>query len=234
MKRHKVELIWGEDQEHGGHGWIPKLNPSFNAMQGFGVAHDVMEHTDLISGTLEEEMLAFGAMLYIRGEGGWWWSSIRGTSPAGNMKYDIAKFSHDVFYAKDRGCILGKPKRTLHTDCESDIEEIVQQSWRTLRAEFEYDDPEDWKTFTRRNPNWRKYLTGWIRRGYQECVRRYKGHKAWHLCDVFREITQKVDGYKHVEQGEELHITLEITQREVTPKFNLLRLDDLYAYEDNY
>ena len=232
MRRHKVELVWGEDQELGSFGWIPKHNPSFNAMQGFGVAHDVMEHTDLLSGTLEEEMLAFGAMLYIRGEGGWWWNSMN-ASPASNMKYDIAKFSHDVFYQKDYGCVLGKPKRTLHIDNEDDIQAIVEQSWRALRAEFEY-EPEDWRAFTHHNPNWRKNVAGWIRRGYQECKRRYLGHQAWHLCDVFKEITQKVDGYKWVEQGEELHITLEITQREVTPKFNLLRLEDLYPEDMEY
>jgi hypothetical protein len=230
MKRHKVELVWGEDQEHGGFGWIPKLNPSFNAMRGFGVAHDVMEHTDLISGSLEEEMLAFGAMLYIRGEGGWWWDSMN-SSIASNMRGDIAQFSRDVFYQKDYGCVLGKPKRTLRIDHEWDIEEIVRQAWRALRDEFEY-EAEDWRAFQHYNPDYRKRLAGWIRRGYQECVRRYKGHKAYHLCDVFREITQKVDSYKYVEQGEELHITLEISEREVVPKFNLLRLDDLYPYDE--
>lgn len=230
MKHHKVELVWGEDRELGGEGWIPKLNPSFNAMQGFGVAHDVMEHTDLISGSLEEEMLAFGAMLYIRGDGGWWWNSMN-ASPAYQMKGDIAQFSRDVFYQKGMGCVLAKPKRTLHIDHESDIEEIVNSAWRTLCTEFEY-DPEDFRAFTHYNPDYRKRLAGWIRRGYQECKRRYMNHAAWHLCDVFREIVAKVDGYKHMEQGEELHITLNITKDEVKPVFNLLRLEDLYPCEE--
>lgn len=230
MKRHKVELVWGEDKEFGTFGWLPKLNPSFNAMQGFGVAHDVMEHTDLISGSMEEEMKAFGAMLYIRGEGGWWWNSMN-TSPASNMRGDIAGFSRDVFFAKDYGCVLGKPKRTLRIDHEWDIQEIVDQSWRALRQEL---DDADWRAFRHMNPRWRENLAGWIRRGYRECVKRYKGHKAYHLCDVFREITEKVDSYKYVEEGEELHITLQITEREVTPVFKRLYLDDLYPAEDDY
>lgn len=230
MRRHKVELVWGEDEEYGTYGWVPKVNPKFNAMQGFGVAHDVMEHTDLVSGSLEEEMLAFGAMLYIRGEGGWWWNSMN-PSAAYQMKDDIAQFTRDTFYQKGMGCVLAKPKRTLHIDHESDIEEIVASAWRAVRAEFEY-DPEDFRAFRHHNLDYRKRLAGWIRRGYQECKRRYMGHKGWHLCDVFREITAKVDSLKHMELGEELHITLKITEREVTPVFEVLRLEDLYAEED--
>lgn len=151
------------------------------------------------------------------------------TDPAYNMRGDIAMFNRDVFYQKDYGCVLGKPKRTHRIDHEWDIEELVNQSWRALRQEI--DDDADWRAFRAINPNWRKYLTGWIRRGYQECVRRYKGHKAYHLCDVFREITQKVDSYKYVEQGEELHVTLQITEREVKPVFRFFGLDELYADE---
>lgn len=228
MRVRKAEFVWAEDRELGGYGWVPKCNLDFNAMNGMGVAHDSMEHGDLTAGTLEEEMLAFGAMLYIRGDGGYWWQSYR-CKASENMDGGIARFSREAFYA--RQCVLQKPKRSLHIDHETDIQEIVDAGWRALRAEFEY-EPNNWAEFKRHNPEFKKRLAGWIRRGYQECKRRYNNIPAWKLCDVFRQISKRVDDVKHVEEGEELHIVLKLEGQSITPVVQRLYLEDLYPYEE--
>lgn len=231
MRRLKAEFVWGTDQEIGDDGWIPKGNPSFNSMRGMGVAHDTMEHADLTSGSLEEEMMAFGAMLYIRGEGGYWWNAYN-PDPANQMSGDIAKFARDVFW--ERGVVLGKPKRCLRLDDnEEDIQRIVDAAWKSLRSEFEYDEPDAWRDFRQKNPEFKKRLAGWLRQGWWRCLRRYNKAKAYHLRDVFVAIEKRVDAIRYAEHDEELHITLLVSRDgEVTPQIKHLDLRELYPADD--
>lgn len=62
---------WREDQELGGYGWIMKGQPTFNASTGLGIAHDTLEHFANRYGSIADEMLAFGAILRVRVEGGY-------------------------------------------------------------------------------------------------------------------------------------------------------------------
>ena len=63
------EFEWRED-ERGVEDWGLTNVSSFDAVQGFGVAHDCMEHFKL-DGSLLDEAHAFGAILWGREQGDW-------------------------------------------------------------------------------------------------------------------------------------------------------------------
>jgi len=60
-----------ETSDQSGVGWLMIGAPStYFPIGGMGVAHDLLEHRPTDSGTIEEELQALGAMIYIRGVGG--------------------------------------------------------------------------------------------------------------------------------------------------------------------
>ncbi len=63
------EFEWADDDRFGV-GWRSAINPSFDTVRGFGVAHDVMEHFTQ-DGSLVDEAHAFGSMLWGRVQGEW-------------------------------------------------------------------------------------------------------------------------------------------------------------------
>lgn len=83
---------WREDREFGHDGWILKGFPNFNASGGQGIAHDTLEHFKKGDGSLAHEMLAFGAIIFIRGETGWFESRNFRATAAGSLGLTLVTF----------------------------------------------------------------------------------------------------------------------------------------------
>lgn len=67
-----VRTFERQDGEYG-EGWLMIGAPSsFVPSSGVTIAHDILEHRRGDKGTCEEELMALGASLYIRGIGGFW------------------------------------------------------------------------------------------------------------------------------------------------------------------
>lgn len=226
----QLDFVYGEDPEYGGDGWIPKKMPKFNASQGLGVAHDAMEHFDVTAGTLEEEILAFGAMLYMRVETGWFYQQGNYHRAGTILGGDLANFLRERWYQGEMlRSVKGRP-RHLDECMEDELDTIIDETRRQLRGEL---DDADWRQFQRDTIDVWNRLRRWMRQGYWQCKCRYRGASNHDLAYAFTEIRDAVDKIKFAEQGEELHVRLSINRNgRVLPTVKRVELHELY--EDNY
>jgi hypothetical protein len=223
-----VKFRYAEDEEFGSMGWIPLSQPAFNASEGLGVAHDTMEHFTL-DGTMEEEMLAFGSIFFIRVETGYLLqNNYSGYSPGKILAGDVSGFFRNA-WCGGQACVLkpyvGRP-RHLDTCLEHDLDELCRETLRLIRAELD-DDDADWRGFKANNLDLTQRLKHWIRAGYWKCKARYRGASCFELADAFDTIVRDVNAIKHMEEGERLHCTVRLTkvrQNDFRPVVKLTRL----------
>lgn len=84
----------GDDDDNGLEGWRMDGFETLDTVQGFGLAHDALEHFDATLG-MDAEMKAFGAILYGRIDYGWRPArGGRGTNLE-DLQYDIQRFLED-------------------------------------------------------------------------------------------------------------------------------------------
>ncbi|GAC1605836.1 MAG: hypothetical protein NVS3B3_04490 [Aquirhabdus sp.] len=193
---------WREDQEFGGEGWILKGFPNFNASTGRGIAHDTLEHFKGGDGSLADEMLAFGAMLHIRGESGWFESlpTIDNRLEA-QMGFDIARFLQELRWGN---VYLRKPPRTYRlkdADLEYALYDIVNEGVKVANCERDEDAEMFQPGFATAN------MIHWMRVGYRKAIRRFKGNRPHDIAYCFDTIARKVDlGFNRGDLGDELHV----------------------------
>ena len=230
MSHIRLDFVYANDEEYGGDGWIPKLMPKFNASQGLGVAHDTMEHFDVTAGTLEEEILAFGSMLYLRVETGWFYQQGSYHTPASTLGGDLARFLSDRWHAGEMlKKVTGRP-RHLDDDMEHELAEIIRETKRHLKSELE---EADWRQFKYDTIDVWNRVTRWMRQGYWRSVKRFDGASNHELAYCFTTIRDTVDKIKFPDLGEELHVSIHIERGRATPEVKRLQLEDLYPEDDD-
>lgn len=181
-----------EHEEYGYIGLRMAGKPHFDPIQGMGAAHDMLEHFRDDPGTLSGELEALGASLFVRGElyyadkGRWVrepWQNIAG------------EFPMQVRYCEDRNEYGirdgGNHKRLDDEWAENQIRKTVREAFRLVRSECDHDEIPLWLT------RWeqRRYLMGWMRRGFRRARRRYAKAKDGMVTYTFQNIERAVDQY---------------------------------------
>lgn len=225
---------WALDDDFGEFGWVPIDQPKFNASRGMGVAHDTLEHFDVASGTLEEELMAFGSIFYIRVQSGHLMErNPYSTSPGEVLAGDLSRFLTDQWYqGRNAQVIQTHPGRPRHLpDLESDLDESVTATMRMLADDLGDDAMRE---FRQANPNVRKDLRRWIRAGYWKCKAKYGSAPGWRLAEAFDTIAREVDALKHNDEGDELRVTVRLAKANHAPtvKVTAIRLEDRYSDDD--
>lgn len=194
---------WREDTEFGDWGWIPKGFPHFNAGQPMTIAHDVLEHQDRDDGSLAHELRAFGAMIHVRGEGGWFarreslhddWIS--------NADFDLAEHMRKYRHHEGQEARMWQPPPTralADQDIEDQIRRALERAVDLANREFGDNEPYELGPTT-------DMMRGWMRIGYRNALRRYAGHSPYTLADAFRELMARVGKHMQGDIGEELHV----------------------------
>lgn len=212
---------WRGDRNTGEYGWIQKGFPNFNASDGRMVAHDTLEHFAGGDGSLTDEMLAFGAIMFVRGESGWFYQEGGIYDPAQSCALDISEFLHDVAWGNSH---LKTAPRTCRLDdntIENYIQDAVHGGLRIALNEY----PEKCGQM-RQSDALIKSMIGWMRIGYRKAVKRFYDNPAYQVADCFNEIRKKVDKhFSHGEFGEELIV-------KVNPRTLKVNVDSKYAFED--
>ncbi len=189
-----------EHEDYGEDGWLLVGAPStYVPLWGMGVAHDLLEHRRNDTGTVEEELLAFGAALYVRGEGGYWNRKASGLCPGTHVGEEIGRDLGLKYGGIENG--IDDPGRTTRLDghVEEWIETAVREARKAIREDCE--DCEDCKdTSSQDAGRWGhvvelflRRVVGWLRRGYRLAARRYYGISPYRLATMFAEIEQKAD-----------------------------------------
>lgn len=203
-----MEHTWrfkkAEHEDFGTYGWLLEGAPStYVPLSGMGIAHDVLEHLVGDTGTIEEELMALGAALYIRGDGGYWNKSYH--SPGVHIGSDVGNDLAYKYGGLENG--INCPGRTYKL--EAYVEEWIQNAIDEARKNIK-DQLDGWDLAMPKSKinAYLKNVPGWIRRGYRSALKRYKHCGSHKLTEVFNTIEQKANKYlSHCEGYETLVIT---------------------------
>lgn len=216
----KVGFEYKEDREFGGEGWIPKAYPMFNAMSGFGIVHDVLEHFPEDEPDLAGEMKAFGSSINIRWMGGW--QPFKGHnyhSAEVNMGSDVGHFLRDIHNGSDERHFKSPPRTyRLDDDVEEMIEGTLQEGIRIYKIELSYDEEADMLSQHELNTIIEK-MRGWMRIGYRKSVKRYHNADYYELTSLFSQIEEKVQRLSG-DYGQELVVS--VSPKNLTFKVELI------------
>lgn len=197
------QFEYKEDSEMGTVGWAMLNAPaSFNVGSGLGVAHDTLEHFHNTNATWEDELLALGSMVYIRGINGQLGNPYH--TPAESLASDLINCLE--FFTNSNRAI--KPCTARAYSDGYDGYGLIHESVKlAAKAHVTYGD--EWLGTLDELNELYKYMTAWLNKGYSKSKARYHYDNCSALT-MFQEIRRKVDNIKYTEQGDTLKVIVNI------------------------
>lgn len=196
------KFVCAVHEDFGEKGWKLKNMPAFDPLGGMAVAHDVLEHLpndDSTSG----EIMALGAMMYVRGHEYFHAKGSRDTRPSYHFSGELADLLLKVHSGEWVPLSEVRHVRT-HEDVQEEIDNGIALVRKYLREEKE---EEGYKLDTKTE----NIVRGLLAYGYRRAVRRYKNVSRWDLLEAFVNIEKRADDeLKWAEEGEgyELNVRL--------------------------
>lgn len=211
-----IEFEYKEDPFFGAVAWALKDAPdTYNAGSGMLVAHDCLEHcdTEFDKETWEDELIAFGATIYIRGESGYFAArNPNFADAASNMSSELI----NCFYSLDGlGRSLMPHDRIPPVENEDSDSQII----KAVKTAFNDSKSEDITTNGADIGN----MIYYIRDGYNRAVERFDS--PYYANDMFEEIEIEADRLAKVaEEGDKLIVEFD----------NITYITDITLEERNY
>lgn len=182
-----------------GIGWLPMWvkDKDIDPSEGLTIAHDILEHMVDNKGGAEGEFMALGAMLWTRGESGWFYSRKQPyyRSIPQMFSGDVAMILEKIANGHQSLCCPGRT-RSLGEDYdhwENDIEEAVTLGINEFHLNFgEHTElPFDEDTILDR-------IMGWMRKGFHKAVNYYSKHGLHYeeVAYLFDKIVEETNRYK--------------------------------------
>lgn len=225
---------------------------SFNPGEGQLVAHDTLEHF-LCDGTIEDELMAIGAIHYIRAD--------LGMLSDGEMfgkRYDFDVQATDLIEAwRDSMRSTVRPIRSpIAVDghslwSESDVatfrQRFIERAVRDYQSDAggaQYADPEEWDAIPGACAAFFDNGIKWIRRGYRMAERRFKqrvaslnthqeqheaGELFWRIAKSVNDLLKHAEDYLIYDQSS-LDIHVNIRRRSYSFVVNGKRIPDEHLY----
>jgi hypothetical protein len=229
----KFEYKEGETElSHGQWGWIPKGMPFDPCFDSITMGHDVLEHFNQRDTGLDAEMMAFGAMLYLRVEPDYWnvFGVGRRVDPAQNIAADIGRFIMDDLFQEQH---VSDPGRTYRLSDE--LEQVLFEMQQHVISEWKETDNFTSAQFAEA----RQSLTntvGWIRRGYRKAARRFKLEVGERL-DLWYQVEQRCAEFLNPYQSDHANyemlnavLTVTVDTERCTCNFKIKEWRDPYDY----
>lgn len=180
-------FVWRNNDEFGA-GWVPTWIPGFNSVWGRAMAHDIMEHRPNDDGTIESEIMAFGAMQWTRGRA----FSIK-PSDLGAELGDL------IEHAITSDGALKEPPPTKPIDSEPEMEEAMKEISEVVPHAYVNDakyvfGKSQWDLaippIIKRSKIIGRQTLGWLRLGARCAMRRYRGISPYTLYECFLALEQ--------------------------------------------
>lgn len=198
MKRFVFDVA--KHEEYGELGLRPKWYPTGDPLSGMAAAHDILEHFPKDDGSTEGELMALGASIFIRGDGGWS-SKYRRYDSVRDPAADIPQVW---------GYMLDRENRTTLKPCGLSRDSfgvetgraIVAEGMRELRHQYEDADSQP-------DAETRERMARWIARGYAKAQRRYSRviGGACAVASLFMTIERECDeALKRADEGMQLSV----------------------------
>lgn len=204
-------------------GWRMEGMPHFDPSAPLAVAHDSLEHFPKtgVDG-LEDEMLAFGAIAFIRVDGGYWYT--QGDGRYGGHEDEVLAYDIVRFIA-ERGWYVAPCSRRI----SGTIKDLTVSRGKFNKI-VEGEQFDEWDGYERQKA-WDAYKTcmRWAAVGYAMAKRRWGAHHPEEVCWLFRCIEKDVTAIKDVDPGDRLEVKFDIS----TLRY---RVDHTkyYEIEENY
>lgn len=201
---------WKEHPESGATGWLLKGAPGvYDPGRGLQVAHDCFEHLDY-AGTLESELEAFGAILYIRGNtyNNYWAVTnprARDLDPSSILAEELADFLAE----REMSVRPRNTHRFIPLSDEDDEEVILRMAKLCVPYLREYLEAHNVEPNFREIRQALRMAPHWMRAGYRKTQRRWKMNR-FDLCELFIMVEELVDKCaERAEYGDELVVRIE-------------------------
>lgn len=157
--------------------FLTTSTPNFEPTAALGAAHDIMEHNVRTEkGTLHEEIKAFGAMLWVRGDGQYWHSPQHACQ---NLYSELENFLLNS--VEDMLALPEPPKYREIRDADS-VYPCAESVIREIETRFAHESTAvtlravafDMSISDEDLLDVRRKIRGWMRVGFLEARRRYK------------------------------------------------------------
>lgn len=216
----KKTFIWEADKSGQGFddGWVESHCPGTYFPAGpMTLAHDVFEHTLRPKAGIEEELKAFGAMIYTRVYG-CYWREFRKERNCELYSFHVALELIEMLKRYDNKVKPAKPIKDRDEDAEPFIEDLHQYLVRQIPAGYFDDDllePYTLDEFTKVWPAVESNL--WA--GYQWAYNRYAPF-LWgaEVTCLFKDLEEQVKRLGKCGAGERLFVTVDLKNCEVTTR----------------
>lgn len=215
----KAQFVCETHEDFGDLGLRPAWMANADPLGGMAVAHDMLEHCVGDDGSVEAELMALGAIYWLRGESGWAASQIRYTSHGFDAADSLSSDFIDLYrHVAHEGFTLTDPGTVEPIECEDTDEQlrrIAIKGMAATREEESYSMDEDdeeaeelslWcceQSIDRAH--------NWLRKGYRNATERYDGVDAYSLAEcVFSEIEKRVSTWLQNSAEEGMYLEVEI------------------------
>lgn len=181
----------GIDDDFGTYGLRPANRPEFNHSSGITVMHDLLEHFPDDTGDVEGELMALGAMLYVRDGDNWFAHTNSRFGAARSTAAEMVPLSTalDVDGRTHLRPCRQPPIRDKHGTIEGLLDAIYFETNCLLSQEFSSEP--DMIEWTRDGAD----MLGWMRLGYRRAKRRYRRYSERHMEELFRCGAEQVDRF---------------------------------------
>lgn len=211
----KRRFEWKDGTELGA-GWVPAWNEHLNfPTVGYGAAHDVLEHFPKLGG-MQGEMMAFGAMYFVRSEYHW-----RGGDIYSVQVHDIANELHKIVLDDKQIESPGRSRlQSDYVDADS-LRNTVRKAVISTLYELECGADYSKAHYRRQMPSdICQRIEGWIMKGAVAAERRYTRMgvpQGWQMTELFNEIEEQFDRSAQCgEEGEYIDVRVNFAERAVT------------------
>jgi hypothetical protein len=198
-----------EHQEFGFTGWRPDWVPHFDPSEGLGVAHDTLEHQAHDKGTVETELMAFGAVVWIRELGGWFQQHTPYMPDvAHQMSGDFLQQAEylDGECRRLRAAPTTRPLADEHA--EDAIQRCVQKGMEMIRSERPDENLDRLIDPT--------HAASYMRMGFRRAEHRYGRAGHYDMAYLFSGIRERADKLlKCAEIGDQLIVRVDVPNLKV-------------------
>lgn len=210
-----ARFVMAENMDTGEIGLKMKGRDWFDPTSGEVIAHDILEHQLGDDGSVEHELMALGASIYVRCGRAWYAEKGLFTAdPAYQMSGDIGIYQARYMAGQGRD-ELRDPGRTRPINRSQDglngetIDSLLHRCAQRALVTFNEDHDHDILA-----PQWLQNperLIGWMRRGYNAASRRWRrmGMMPWETMWLYNEVNRVVkEETRGLDEGDEITVSI--------------------------
>lgn len=206
-------FTWGTTDDTGWSGWILDGMEGFDPSASLAVAHDCLEHFNSTDPSVEHEMQAFGSIMYIRGDNGFWdrdrvmrrepGVSSYAHAVGGDLAEILVKAGWEIRDCKD--VPLDEEQEAHFAGIWGQFKDGMADAWECFRFDEDPPSEEEMRAMLAKS-------LAWVRKGYRRAAKRWEQFNQWDLGEMFNDLMQQVEQFPGERyEGQRLRVRFDTT-----------------------